>query len=719
VEPAEAIARVEEWLRAVHGPGMSEPGGVAMKVDGGGVLRVPEGWLIPYNTAGYLDEGLAEKQIFPPPSLIVREPEGDLRQAHPHPGGLSIPVSHPGRDTWREVVDPEYTAAGLGHLGVPLPAVIGWERITSDGTKTGEERQNPEYTPGPVRRGYPLPGNRLEYLLQFFSIGWLSRERTLIGFCGCEVYAPLDLATGKTPRQYWQADRDELRVFTSTLYLPPAVHGFWQVDPATLAEFKQALNLAVSGPGFYLEITGEEIAATLARFPRYEPKVDLNGTCPEAEDEVAKFAAAAAKQLGLTEPADRPLDAAEKTRKRGFELTGEECRKTVLGRSWLRAESRKPPQDLVANGLAPGYANDGTVVPRVDTFGKYFEPDLPGYSYGWQRVAGAFVGFAIGEALGIAVDRMSLAEIRQRYGERGVTDYPVAFERPGQIGSLTQRLLFFTEGVIRSPHRENPDAEGQFAEVVSSGLRRWGHTQGVEYPQADGWLVRVPELHARRGPEPGGPDVLLPALPAALTEGGPRSGLTGGVRQAVRLLAGLTHSADLDLDTATYLAWLYQHSLTKEPFALPTWALSRQLLDNPEQQGPAWATIREVVADAVPVLTTKGLPNLRDPERIGDGEDTVSVLGRALAAVSGYENYPEQGLLRAVNHSGRSALTGALAGSLLGARLGIPGLPRKWVDGLELRYLIENVATDAFWHFDRHSALGEMREDWRERYPGW
>jgi ADP-ribosylglycohydrolase len=93
------------------------------------------------------------------------------------------------------------------------------------------------------------------------------------------------------------------------------------------------------------------------------------------------------------------------------------------------------------------------------------------------------------------------------------------------------------------------------------------------------------------------------------------------------------------------------------------------------------------------------------------------VLGRAFAALSGFENYPEQALLRAINHSGRSALTGAIAGALLGARTGIPGLPQKWVDQLELRYLVENVASDAYWHFDRHSALSALGDQWIERYP--
>ncbi|WP_158879655.1 ADP-ribosylglycohydrolase family protein [Amycolatopsis anabasis] len=730
MEPAEAVAKVEQWLRAVHGPEMSEPGGVALRVDRDRVLRVPEGWAVPYNTVAYLDQGRDDQEIFPQPKLIVREPDGELRQAHPHPGGLSVPVTYPGEETWREIVDPEYAESGLGHLGVPKQAVAGWAKVGEDGRPTGEERENPEYTPGPIRRGFPRPENPLEYLLQFHGVGWLDRERLLIGLLACEFYAPLDLATGRTPRQYFHADRNELEVATAPRFLPPRLHGWWKMDASTLTSFQPPMSVAIKGPGVYEQVTAAELAGALAEFPRHTPQVDVHGRCPEAEADLARLAAETAAKLGLNEPVDPPLSAAEKARKRGYALTPAECELTVVGETWVR-RSRQPdppawPEDLAAHGLAPGYDNQGRVEPRVDTFGKYFAVDLPGFRHGWQRVTGAYVGFAIGEALGAAVDTLSLAEIRAKFGERGVTDFETAFERPGQIGSLTQRLLFFTESVIRSPHREDPAAQERFAEVARGGLRRWLDTQGVPYDQADGWLVRVPGLWAQRHPEPAGlagaldqppnltgPSALLPALPAALTEGGPGSGLTGGARQAVRLLAGLTHAEETDLAAAAFLADLFDRALTKDEFAFPAWALARQVAAEPGGE-----PVRNLVAEAVPNLKTKGLPRLRDPERIGDGQDTPSVLGRALAAVSGYENYPEKALLRAVNHSGRSALTGALAGALLGARLGIPGLPQRWVERLELRYLIETVATDAFWHFDRHSALGQ-RDDWRERYPGW
>ncbi|WP_410661295.1 ADP-ribosylglycohydrolase family protein [Amycolatopsis sp. lyj-112] len=748
MESAEAVAKVEEWLRAVHGPDVSAPGGVGLRVNHEKVLRVPEGWSVPYNTIAFLDEGHAEKEIFPPPSVVVREPDGELRQTHPHPGGLSVPVAFPGQEAWREVVDPEYAKAGLGDLGVPLQVVAGWVKVNSDGVPTGQERENPEYKAGPVRRGYPKPENRLETLLSFASVGWLTREQLLIGLLRCEVFVPLDLVSGKTERFYFNEERAELKVFSSTKNLPSREHGYWKVDIATLAGYESPPNLVINGgPATFEDVSGAELAETAHKFPRRETPVDANERCPEADPALETFAQDTATKMGLSEPVRLPLAAAERARRRGFELTAEECEKTVLGQSWLaRFKQPEPPRsrpnDLRANGLAPGYDNEGQIQPRLDTFGKYFDRDRSSSRYGWQRVAGAYIGFALGEALGAAVDRMRLDEIHGTYGPDGVTDLPVAFDLPGRIGPLTQRLLFYTEGVIRSPHREQPEnreAERMLGTVTRNALMRWLHTQGAPLDNADGWLVKVPELRVRRTPDDAelnayhalatisptavplsGPDALVAALPAALTAAGPGSAMSGGVRQAVRDLVSVTHPGEIDVEASTYLTWLFEPALTAEAFSYPVWNISREIFSdtNPHQRGPVWADLKALVAESVPFFGKHGLPDLRVPELIGDGNGTLSVLGRAFAALSGFENYPEQALLRAVNHSGRSAITGAITGALLGARAGIPGLPQKWVEQLELRYLVENIATDAFWHFDRHSALTEV-DGWDRRYPRW
>jgi ADP-ribosylglycohydrolase len=51
-----------------------------------------------------------------------------------------------------------------------------------------------------------------------------------------------------------------------------------------------------------------------------------------------------------------------------------------------------------------------------------------------------------------------------------------------------------------------------------------------------------------------------------------------------------------------------------------------------------------------------------------------------------------RGVLLAVNHSGDSDSTGAIAGNLLGLMLGVDAIATRWRDGLELRAEIEAVA---------------------------
>ncbi len=48
----------------------------------------------------------------------------------------------------------------------------------------------------------------------------------------------------------------------------------------------------------------------------------------------------------------------------------------------------------------------------------------------------------------------------------------------------------------------------------------------------------------------------------------------------------------------------------------------------------------------------------------------------------------------AVDHGGDSDSTGSLAGQVLGALLGAGALPARWLDALELREVVEQVARD-------------------------
>ena len=56
----------------------------------------------------------------------------------------------------------------------------------------------------------------------------------------------------------------------------------------------------------------------------------------------------------------------------------------------------------------------------------------------------------------------------------------------------------------------------------------------------------------------------------------------------------------------------------------------------------------------------------------------------------------ERALIAAVNHGGDSDSTGAVTGNILGASLGTEGIPQKFVENLELRDVILEVADDLY-----------------------
>ena len=98
-------------------------------------------------------------------------------------------------------------------------------------------------------------------------------------------------------------------------------------------------------------------------------------------------------------------------------------------------------------------------------------------------------------------------------------------------------------------------------------------------------------------------------------------------------------------------------------------------------------------------------------EALGGGWVGEEALAISIYCSLMFEDDLSRALLLAVNHSGDSDSTGAITGNILGALHGIDAIPVHWLDQLELRKEIEQVATDL------HCA--SLNVDLSDRYPGW
>jgi ADP-ribosylglycohydrolase len=76
----------------------------------------------------------------------------------------------------------------------------------------------------------------------------------------------------------------------------------------------------------------------------------------------------------------------------------------------------------------------------------------------------------------------------------------------------------------------------------------------------------------------------------------------------------------------------------------------------------------------------------------------------------------EEAIILAVNHSGDSDSTGAIAGNIAGTLYGADAIPNRWLDALELRDEIITIANDLLGLREGTIDL-EGDETW-DRYPG-
>jgi ADP-ribosylglycohydrolase len=330
----------------------------------------------------------------------------------------------------------------------------------------------------------------------------------------------------------------------------------------------------------------------------------------------------------------------------------------------------------------------------------------------FDSFAACLLGGAVGDALGAPIEFGSLREIRARFGPAGLTDYAPAYGRLGAITDDTQMTLFTAEAAIRYDNRLKGKGVASFAMVAGNSYLRWLETQGERPPYPDehvrnGGLMDLPALQQRRGPgrtclsalRSGGfgsiarpinnskgcggvmrvsPIGLIARPPqafeeaanaAAVTHGHPSGYLAAGFYAAV--VAALVNGSSLRdaIDTATEILG---HQRGREETA--------------------------AAVDAALELAESGRVSSEALETLGAGWVAEEALAIALYCALVTPDY-RSGVLLAVNHGGDSDSTGALAGSLLAIIHGRSAIPSEWLERLELRDVITDVAWDLFRHF--------------------
>ncbi|RZQ65019.1 YrhB domain-containing protein [Amycolatopsis suaedae] len=682
----QAISRVETWLRE-HPDGDRTVGPSALRVRTEHVVRSGKGWAVPYNAAAYLDRTDIGKGLFPTPVLFVPDDGGEPRH---FAAAMTPPEPEP-----VPVVDPEFDPALLPWLDeTPEWAVMYWTE------PTGEIRKNPKYHTGPRWRGLPEARTTAEKLWHYKIVDWLTEDQFLRQLADTELLFLVD-----DNGEYLADVRHRVLAYTSSQQIPPDVTRWrratprqvWQRQNEITGDQPAWLELNLNRPGGErLTTLGQYINGTKAP----DSPAPVDEVSPEVSAPVTEAATALAAEFQLDPP--RVLSGtlpsvAAVARRYGYELTTEECLSYARGFAIRFRNLRAPhtgatpewPEDLWANGLVAHIDSAGKPNPVPWTFGKFPVQPLPveGSNYAWNRVLGAYIGFALGDSIGTVFD-----EAGAWNGE------------PLPRGGLTRQALFQTEAVIRGIPPVNETA------TVPAALPAVGRPEG--------WLNAVT---AGTGPAPQEYSTLLATALAATTAGGtPVDGIDLAYVQAVaRELIGAAAGPELTEDVdllVTLLHMLFRRDSGAGLEVPPSPMLQVLLLMRDEPDG---SPLRARLKAVVDMRVNRAANRSEQIETLGDGRTPRSVLDRALFAVLAEGTDPRAALRLAAGQSGRSSVTCAITGALLGGCYGVPGLPADWVALLPHLGLIDNIAEDVFRYFHRFGVGREpdRQADWQKRYP--
>ncbi len=333
---------------------------------------------------------------------------------------------------------------------------------------------------------------------------------------------------------------------------------------------------------------------------------------------------------------------------------------------------------------------------------------------------GCLLGGAVGDALGYAVEFTLEKEIFRTYGPRGITQYQLT-QGVAEISDDTQMTLFTATALLAADARAVlQGGQPDYLSALCQSYREWLQTQLESYPMDPppqvSWLSNLPQMfHAR---EPGrscitalskevqgslqhpindskGCGGVMRVAPIGLYLGG-----KGRNPQEMALLgaqaAALTHGHPLGYLPAAALVHLV-HLATHTP-GISLREAVQEMRESIGRQFTGTPYLPDFLAlvDRAVELSQSEMEDLKAIHRLGEGWVAEETLAIALYCALKYPDHFEKAIVASVNHNGDSDSTGAVTGNILGAYLGKSAIPDKFLERLELKEVILQVAQDLY-----------------------
>ena len=357
-----------------------------------------------------------------------------------------------------------------------------------------------------------------------------------------------------------------------------------------------------------------------------------------------------------------------------------------------------------------------------------------------DKFRGCLIGGAVGDALGYTIEFYDASTIFSRYGEKGITEYDLV-KGVAQISDDTQMTLFTANGLLLGKTRGmTRGIMGSYPSYVAFCYKDWLRTQCEKYrlniDDAYSWLMNIPELYARRAPGNTCITAIQNGCNGTIDKPINQSKGCGGVMRVAPIglyfdpekldidkidmigaeVAALTHGHELGYIPAAGLVHIVQLLSHNEDISLldavldMKEALQRQFADKSHL-----AEQIELIDKAIE-LSESDINVLDAIEELGEGWVAEETLAIAIYCSLKYSDDFEKAIIASVNHSGDSDSTGAVTGNILGAYLGLKCIPQKYLDNLELKDVILEMADDLYNDCKMSEYDSYYDEKWDQKY---
>ena len=348
-----------------------------------------------------------------------------------------------------------------------------------------------------------------------------------------------------------------------------------------------------------------------------------------------------------------------------------------------------------------------------------------------DRYRGCLLGLAVGDAMGMPVDDMTLAQIRENYGPNGLLGYDLRSDY-AEITSYTQLAAYVCNALLLSVSRGKGERK---LDYVKLGLKEWTRSQQfARDPEASYcWVAKLPAFRRRHCRDARMLDTLRLAAMGYPEKGPNQYNAPGSLTAAIAVgmfynsqrltppqigelaaqIVALTHGDPTAFLSAAVLAYAIAGILLEpelpleEQFTSAIRAMHHQFRSKYSQSQTVAATLTEAVKRA-----KAAEPMSEVMEQMQCYSALNCLAGAIYASLANRQDF-DTAMITAVNHSGYSSAVAGITGAILGAHMGYAALPEFYLESLEPVKALCQLADDMV---SFTPTKGLFDDDWDQKY---